>query len=91
MAQTADRNIRIVSSSTIEERLSFQAQLDGKPADLFCSKLVPECVMVEPGEYLLVDAPADKQLYADCFNVYLYSYDKSHQRDKKIGLYCLLP
>jgi hypothetical protein len=90
-AQTTDRDIKVLSGSATEDGAHLTARLDDKSVDLFCSKIISECTIAAPGEYLMVYAPPERQIYADCFNVYLYSYAKNHQRDKNIGLYCLLP
>jgi len=90
-AQTTDRKVKVVTSSADRYGAHLVGQLDGRTVDLYCYNTVPECVVAKPSEYLMADAPADNYIYADCFNVYLYTSDKNGGRGDKIGLYCLVP
>lgn len=90
-AQTTDRKVKVVTSSAERYGAHLVGQLDGRTIDLYCYNSVPECVVAKPAEYLMADAPADKRIYADCFNVYLNALDKNGRRGDKIGLYCLVP
>jgi hypothetical protein len=89
--------IKVVTASIpLPERTGvvIAAELNGVPAKMTCHFGAGDCAMPEPGDYLFVAASAEASGYKgydDCLNVYLYAKDKEGARDRRIGLFCLLP
>lgn len=90
LCYSADRKLKVVRVSLNQDIVNVTGELDGKSASLMCLRTVPECEILEPGIFLLVQALPETSAYNDCQNVYLYSHNGTVDRGQKIGLYCLL-
>ena len=78
--------LTIKSSSADDFNVKLQGEIAGKPHSFDCFKNVPSCSLLEPGEYLMVEADANEGVYNDCTNVVLYK--ASSGATERVGIYC---
>lgn len=86
--QRVQETITVVKGSHVSGAVMIEARLDGKAVDLSCLERHADCVIPQPGDYLLVRLHGDQGSYNDCQNVDLFPMDA--KQTEKIGEYCLL-
>ena len=57
--------------------------------ELQCNKGVAGCTVLEPGEYVMVRLPKNRELY-DCANAEVYQKAASTEASDRLGQYCLV-
>jgi hypothetical protein len=56
--------------------------------ELQCTKTVPSCANLKPGEYLMLRLPKNRGVY-DCMNVRVYDKAADPDDAEQLGAYCV--